>query len=525
MNKLLDYYKEQKYLAFGREDLETKKSKCLKMKNTPRSVAQPAPTLPPGFRGFDFTTYELSKRIRIGSHFNFLFFRFRLLNQIAKQNEHGKLEANLFSWLLMNKQRELPKWPELLLDKISYLPGHVIDQILSHLPIRDAVRTSVLSRKWRYKWATIPYLVFDNQCLNVSSQDQTLIKNKLVNIINHVLLLHNGPIHKFKLSYRDLLGSASIDRWILCISRSSIEELILEVWKGQPYKPPSCLFNCQNLTHLELFNCLLEPPLTFKGFKNLRSLDLQHITIVQSVFENLISSCPLLEKLTLMNFSGVTHLNIDAPNLQFFDIGGNFYDVSFQNTFYLALVSIGLYDNNNYEKTTGQSSSKLIKFFVNLPHIRRLEIQSYFLKYLAIGNVPSRLPNPCVDLSYLSIRIDFDDIEENTAALCLLKSCPNLQELEMSARPEEQISVERSNNFWEDDHWSSLFVHLRLVTVSGISGVKSEMDFLKFLLSNSPVLERLTLKPEHQEDECALMKELLRFRRASIYAEVIYSDS
>ncbi|XWS25711.1 hypothetical protein CRYUN_Cryun27aG0091000 [Craigia yunnanensis] len=429
---------------------------------------------------------------------------------------------------MVTKQRELPRLPrktEAELDKISNLPGHVIDQILSNLPIRDAVRTSVLSRKWRYRWATIPYLVFDNQCLNVSSQDQTFIKDKLVNIIDHVLLLHKGPIHKFKLSHRDLLGVADIDRWILCISRSSIKEFILEMWKGQRYKPPSCLFNCQNFIHLELFNCLLKPPLTFKGFKNLRSLDLQHITIVQDVFENLISSCPLLERLTLMNFTGVTHLSINAPNLQFFDIGGIFDDVSFQNTFHLALISIGLYvDIDNDENDARNTSSKLLKFFVNLPHIRRLEVQSYFLKYLAIGNVPSRLPNPCVDLNYLSIRIDFDDFEENSAALCLLRSCPNLQELEMLARPEEQTSTERSTNFWEDDHWSSLFAYLRLVKVSGISGVKSEMDFIKFMLSNSPVLERLTVKPASQDGEWELMKELLRFRRASIYAEVIYLD-
>ncbi|TYH18554.1 hypothetical protein ES288_A05G281100v1 [Gossypium darwinii] len=426
------------------------------------------------------------------------------------------------------KQREpsrLPSKTDAEFDRISNLPGHVIYQILSRLPIRDAVRSSVLSRKWRYKWAKIPCLVFDNHCLNFSSQDQSFIKNKLVNIIDHVLLLHNGPIHKFKLSHRDLLGVTDIDRWILCISRSSIKEVVLEIWKGQCYKPPSCLFNCQNLVHLELFNCLLEPPLMFKGFKNLKSLDLQHITITQDVFEKLVSSCPSLERLTLMNFTGVTHLVIDAPNLQFFDIGGIFEDVSFLNTVHLSYVSIGLYVNiDNEENDARDNSSKLLRFFVNLPHIRRLEIQSYFLKYLAMGYVPSRLPNLCVDLNHLSICIDFDDLEENTAALCLLRSCPNLLELEMLARPEEQSSMERSTNFWEEDHWSSLFAHLRLVKVSGISGVKSDMDFIKFLLSNSPVLEQLTVKPASQEGEWELMKELLRFRRASIYAEVIYLD-
>jgi hypothetical protein len=34
-------------------------------------------------------------------------------------------------------------------------------------------------------------------------------------------------------------------------------------------------------------------------------------------------------------------------------------------------------------------------------------------------------------LNYISIRINFNDFEENSAALCILKSCPNLQEIEM----------------------------------------------------------------------------------------------
>ncbi|KAK4860302.1 hypothetical protein QYF36_020950 [Acer negundo] len=70
----------------------------------------------------------------------------------------------------------------------------------------------------------------------------------------------------------------------------------------------------------------------------------------------------MLERLTLMNFDGFSHLKIDAPNLQFFDIGGVFDDVSFENTFNLALVSIGLYVNVTKDQTLVLGSSiKLLR--------------------------------------------------------------------------------------------------------------------------------------------------------------------
>ncbi|XVF43353.1 hypothetical protein PTKIN_Ptkin02bG0033600 [Pterospermum kingtungense] len=46
-------------------------------------------------------------------------------------------------------------------DIISNLPDNITERILARLPIQDAVRTSVLSRNWRYKWTTLPDLVFD----------------------------------------------------------------------------------------------------------------------------------------------------------------------------------------------------------------------------------------------------------------------------------------------------------------------------------------------------------------------------
>lgn len=61
--------------------------------------------------------------------------------------------------------------------------------------------------------------------------------------------------------------------------------------------------------------------------------------------------------------------------------------------------------------------------------------------------------------------------------------------------------------------------HVRIV---GISGIKSELDFISFLLLSFLVLEKMTVKPALNVGP-ELMKELLRMRRAS-RAQVIYLD-
>jgi hypothetical protein len=58
-----------------------------------------------------------------------------------------------------------------------------------------------------------------------------------------------------------------------------------------------------------------------------------------------------------------------------------------------------------------------------------------------------------------------------------------------------------------------------------ISGTKSELDFIKYLLLYSPVLEKMTVKPSANVKPELMMKALLRFKRASVEAEVIWQDT
>lgn len=94
----------------------------------------------------------------------------------------------------------------------------------------------------------------------------------------------------------------------------------------------------------------------------------------------------------------------------------------------------------------------------------------------------------------------------------------------MQARPEEQGAVVSVIPIPED-YKNFPLGQLQNVKVVGIGGSKSELDFINYLLLASPVLEKMTVKPASAGGAgWDLAKKLLRFRRASMLAEVIYLD-
>lgn len=72
----------------------------------------------------------------------------------------------------------------------------------------------------------------------------------------------------------------------------------------------------------------------------MKSLSIGIVTMAQDMFDNLIVSCPLLERLIMSICDGFTHLNADAPNLQYFAFGGSFETVNLENTLNLVEVDI-----------------------------------------------------------------------------------------------------------------------------------------------------------------------------------------
>ncbi|KAK8667953.1 hypothetical protein V6N13_105426 [Hibiscus sabdariffa] len=411
-------------------------------------------------------------------------------------------------------------------DLISDLPQSIIESILTRLPIRDAVRTSILSSKWRYKWTTLTQLVFDEKCV-ILSNDRCKVEDSLVKFITRTLFLHQGPIHKFQLTTTHLQCCPDIDQWLLFLSRSDIKELVLELGEGEWFRVPSCLFNCKKLTRLDLFRCEFDPPPSFKGFLCLKSLNLHQVLVSPEAIESLISSCPLLESLALSYFDSLA-LTIRAPNLKYLCLEGEFKDICLENAPLLVAMSVAMYMTDDIAEHFEQSSScNFNRFLGGVPRLERLIGHIYFTKYLSIGNDLGRLPITYVHLKVVELnQVSFEDMKEILVVLHLITNSPNLRELQISGSSNTLAAIDAPDlDFWDDECPSECtFKHLKLVKMTDMSGVPHEMEFIKFLLANSPALETMNISPcvYVMDGRLNMLIELLRFRRASAQAEILF---
>jgi hypothetical protein len=206
------------------------------------------------------------------------------------------------------------------IDRISDLPCNVIDGILQYLNIQELVCTSLLSRKWRYVWNTVPQLGF---CEDFFSRFEDLDdpNPEICRIITEVLLQHNAPIDLFTLdipSFSNIMITAEyFNKWILFLSRRGIKNLVIFNYGIFSDKMPSHVFSCQELTHFWLsgFNVSVPRP-NFHGLKKLLLLHLQHNTYEFGALESLIYGCPLLKELSIELFGDMKSICLkEAKNL------------------------------------------------------------------------------------------------------------------------------------------------------------------------------------------------------------------
>ncbi|XP_058193485.1 F-box/FBD/LRR-repeat protein At1g13570-like isoform X2 [Rhododendron vialii] len=390
-------------------------------------------------------------------------------------------------------------------DIISNLPCNVLEKILVCLTIQDAARTSVLSRKWRYRWTTLPQLVFNDQFCRGSVVRATT--DRLMMTLYKVLLHHQGPLLKFTLSLAELKSCPEIDQFIYFVSKNGIRVFKLHIWKGVPYKLPSTLFSCLQLERLSLHSCVFKPPPGFKGFTRLVSLELSYVLIACDVLSSLISSCLLLERLKLRSSStSLNYLGIFAPNLKYLSIEGLFRSICIR-VHDDASVSVALKGSRNRLGFNEGEISNSVMLLRSLPVVEFLVLDYSFLQCMAANGVRERLPTTLNNLFSLQLHnISFGEPDE--------------------AFHSATAAIDPVVELYDLEGWSDVSVNkLYFVWMGEVSGTKVEMEFIRLLLAKSPILKTMHMKLKSKEvaERLRIVEEFTGFRRASAQAVITFS--
>ncbi|GAU24748.1 hypothetical protein TSUD_355770 [Trifolium subterraneum] len=198
-------------------------------------------------------------------------------------------------------------------DRISNLPDGVLSHILSFLPTKTTVQTSILSNRWHHIWKHQPVLYFteftDNYYRHRNNRSEKFKSFEF--LVNSILNLMHNPrgIRKMSLlCFYTLVGDksreCSVNNWIQSVIGPYLEELHLTLVndrQGPDFKLPQTLFTSPSLVSLSLVGGISLQKLssTTVSLPSLKKM-LISIGFVDVPFVNaLLSGCPIIETLEL----------------------------------------------------------------------------------------------------------------------------------------------------------------------------------------------------------------------------------
>ncbi|KAF8029746.1 hypothetical protein BT93_E2237 [Corymbia citriodora subsp. variegata] len=200
--------------------------------------------------------------------------------------------------------------------RLPLLPDDVIHHIFSFLPIKDAVRTSVLSKHWRSTWTTPTNLVFDGFRLRFRDP----LSLYFPYLVDSVLSKCTSPtVKKFHLTnfkYRRRYAP-KLDLWLQFALGRRVEDLRLRL-SDEPwieYKLPPFLYCSSWLVRLEVNWCRFWSDETIR-WPCLKFLSIEDTDLGEDMLGRIFRGSPVLECLKLRRCYSVRNIIIDSTSVK-----------------------------------------------------------------------------------------------------------------------------------------------------------------------------------------------------------------
>uniref|UniRef100_A0ACD6AG12 Uncharacterized protein n=1 Tax=Avena sativa TaxID=4498 RepID=A0ACD6AG12_AVESA len=398
---------------------------------------------------------------------------------------------------------------------LADLSEDLLSVILSKLPIKDAMRTGILSSKWKHMWKGCSKLKFDGITVCSSNvfggQEHT---QKFIDNVNAVMQQHRCMVVE-ELVIRfgfDSRLMEHVNTWVGFAVSSRTESLALDLapdkFRDDQYRFPVELLDyatLYRLRHLQLSFVSFEVPHQFSGFPNLRTLDLHMLRVTRKDLQDMLSNCVNLEWFSMVRchlndeltvarplskllylrivHCKITKIVLNAVKLKSFMFYGRLYPINIGCAPELEHAFLDFYSPVTLE----HALTVLPKV---LQSVQDLTLHAHFpLK------MPLLMETPCKfsQLKYLDLWLILDHKEAaNILSLAsFLRAAPCIEKLELHfsvfdlahrvPNPIKILPRCPHNN-------------LKNLHITGFSGTTAQLEFLVHIVENAHALEILTIK-------------------------------
>ncbi|CAL4945574.1 unnamed protein product [Urochloa decumbens] len=345
--------------------------------------------------------------------------------------------------------------------KLSDCPEDVLGTILSKLPTKEIVRTSVLSSKWNQIWTVCPKLRFDGGTMCSKDVIGTQFSTqKFIENVNGVIKQYNGKlVEELEVKFEfDSKLAEHLNGWVSFALSSRAKNLSLHLLPANfwlcldRYRFPFELFDggkISRLQQVQLSFVSLESLPQVSGFPNLKKLDLHVVRATQIGLPNMLANCTSLEWLSLVQchlddeltvacplprllylhiaYCGLSKIEFNAMNLQTFVYIGRWHPIYLDHALELKDASLYFMDKITLEDA-------LVALPNVLPKVRNLRLRSLMSLETPglLGKISKFLQLKYLQLSFF---VKADDQINILYLASFLSDAPFIEELEIHSLP------------------------------------------------------------------------------------------
>ncbi|CAA7025474.1 unnamed protein product [Microthlaspi erraticum] len=284
-------------------------------------------------------------------------------------------------------------------DLISSLPDEILQHILSLIPTKLAVSTSVLSTQWRHVWCDTPSIYLGSSALRAASRMKTQNRYTAPKMMSLHLII--GRTKK---------DVKHVNTWIELAMSRHVENMSLNLqFKRRYYEFPDFFYISSSVKKLKVTNSVMSPKCSV-SWASLKKLSLSLCKFSDKCIAMILSGCPILEILKLGYCDDDLRV-LDLRNslrLRTLQVIRPFCSVDLSSLAEAKLNNSCHGLQQIIPDSLGATVAKMAELLEKLNNVEKLTLGSRFLEILSLPELRS-MPFPMFKIKALTLGTPFSE--------------------------------------------------------------------------------------------------------------------